>query len=91
MFFGLKPDGDVDILYDWEKMDEVTAKKFAELLYRLNLGVFEKTMLGHLVEIKGKSEKFSHKIIERWVDLLNSNNPVVRPLKVLRTESEEEQ
>lgn len=93
LIFALDKNGKVDILYDWSVKNSKSAERYAELLYRVNAGMYEKQIMEHLLSINSSPVivSFIKKIIFSWSSRLQDIRPAVRPMTIFRSNAQSAQ
>lgn len=86
LIFAINKNGKVDILYDWNTINNNAAERYASLIYSVNDGQFENQMMQHLLTIKTNSttNAFIKKIIDSWTKKVQDVRPAVRPMTVYK-------
>lgn len=86
LIFAINKNGKVDILYDWNTINNNAAERYASLIYSVNDGQFENQMMQHLLTIKTNSttNTFIKKIIDSWTKKVQDIRPAVRPMTVYK-------
>lgn len=83
--FGITQNGEVEIIYNWERQTNEAAIRFAQLLHEIGNGGLELQMMSDLLEIPTteKEKKFIGKTLALWAERLNSSRPAIGPLDFL--------
>lgn len=86
LIFAIGKDGKVDILYDFQVMNSKSAARYAELIYSVNEGHFERQIMQHLLSINTNSttNSFIKKVVKHWSHKCQDIRPAVRPMTIFR-------
>ena len=86
LIFAIDKKGKVDILYDWNTINNNAAERYSSLIYSVNDGQFESQMMQHLLTIKTNSttSTFIKKIIDSWTKKIQDVRPAIRPMTVYK-------
>lgn len=86
LIFALNKNGKVDVLYDWNTINNNAAERYASLIYSVNDGQFETEIMKHLLSIKTNSstDAFVKRVVSLWSKKVNDVRPAVRPMTLFR-------